>query len=82
MTKPTDDGRKLHFPMSLLCSIAGSSKLKNEAATITPDANPRRARSVFSPIAFFKKNTQPAPSAVPRNGIMIIPKMPNRSIHT
>ena len=53
------------------CSMAGISKLQMDAATITPAAKPARARCTRSPRDFFIKNTQAAPSAVPKKGIMI-----------
>ena len=52
--------------------MAGISRLHTDAATITPAANPVSARCTVSLSVFFMKNTQAAPSDVPRNGI----KMP------
>ena len=69
--KPIPAGANPHLPISLLCSIAGSSKLKNDADTITPEAKPCRAFSVLVLIAFLRKNTQAAPSEVPMNGMSI-----------
>ena len=40
MPKPMDTGIKPSLPMSVVISRAGNSKLKNEAATMTPEANP------------------------------------------
>jgi len=53
------------------CSMAGINKLQIDAATITPAAKPARARCTRSPRDLFIKNTQAAPSAVPKKGIMI-----------
>ena len=53
------------------CSMAGISKLQMDAATITPAAKPARERCTRSPRDFFIKNTQAAPSVVPKKGIMI-----------
>ena len=55
--------------MSAACSIAGSSRLQMEAATITPAAKPVSARCTISPKLFRKKKTQAAPSVVPAKGI-------------
>ena len=49
--------------------MAGISRLQIEAATITPAANPVKARWTRSPSDFFRKNTQAAPKDVPRKGI-------------
>ena len=54
------------------CSMAGISRLRTDAATITPAAKPVSARCTVSLSVLFMKNTQAAPSDVPRNGI----KMP------
>ena len=51
--------------------MAGISRLQIEAATITPAAKPARDRRTKSLSDFFIKNTQAAPSAVPKKGIMI-----------
>ena len=53
------------------CSMAGISRLQIDAATITPAAKPARERCTRSPSDFFIKNTQAAPSVVPRKGISI-----------
>ena len=55
--------------MSTACSIAGSSRLQTEAATITPAAKPVRARCTSSLKLFRIKKTQAAPSVVPAKGI-------------
>jgi len=57
------------------CSMAGINKLQIDAATITPAAKPARARCTRSPRDFFIKNTQAAPSVVPKKGIMIPKKV-------
>ena len=72
MPNPIDDGIKPSLPIFSVCSRAGSKRLKNDAATMTPEAKPVNARCVFSPIAFLKKKTVAAPSVVPINGIIII----------
>ena len=53
------------------CSMAGISRLQMDAATITPAAKPARERCIKSLSVFFIKNTQAAPSVVPKKGIMI-----------
>ena len=55
--------------MSAACSIAGSSRLQMEAATMTPAAKPVSARCTISPKLFRIKKTQAAPSVVPAKGI-------------
>jgi len=67
--KPTTAGTKDHRPMSAACSIAGSSRLQMEAATMTPAAKPVSARCTISPKLFRIKKTQAAPSVVPAKGI-------------
>ena len=42
--KPIAAGKKAHLPIESDCSIAGINKLQIEAATITPAANPVKAR--------------------------------------
>jgi len=69
--KPTTAGKNASLPRSAACSIAGISKLHTDAATMTPAAKPVNARWTLSRKEFFKKNTQPAPRLVPRNGIRI-----------
>ena len=59
------------MPMPSDCSMAGISRLQIDAATITPAAKPARARCTRSPSDFFIKNTQAAPSVVPKKGIII-----------
>ena len=50
-------------------SIEGISSDHTEAATITPDAKPRRAFWSSAGISFRMKNTKAEPNAVPANGI-------------
>ncbi len=68
---PATAGTKAHFPMEAAWSIAGTSRLHTDAATMTPAANPVRARCTDTCSLFFIKNTHAAPRAVPRNGIII-----------
>jgi hypothetical protein len=42
-----------------------------DAATITPEANPNKDFCTIGLKSLFKKNTQPAPNVVPKNGIKI-----------
>ena len=71
MRNPIAAGRNESFPISALLSSAGSSRLQNEAATITPAANP--VRILFSPSEICRRriNTIAAPRLVPANGIRI-----------
>ena len=55
-------------------SMAGIKSDQTEAATMTPEAKPRSAFWISGRIPFFMKYTQPAPAAVPANG-MKIPSM-------
>ena len=55
--------------MAALCSMAGTIRLQIEAATITPAAKPVSARWMDNFRFLRRKNTQPAPAAVPINGI-------------
>ncbi len=41
---PTTAGRNASLPISADCSMAGTSRLHTEAATITPAAKPVRER--------------------------------------
>ena len=54
--------------------MAGIKSDQTEAATMTPEAKPRSAFWISGRIPFFMKYTQPAPAAVPANG-MKIPSM-------
>ena len=65
---PVRAGRNAIFPIWADWSMLGMSSDHTEAATITPAANPARARSRLSFISRLKKRTQDAPKAVPRNG--------------
>ena len=67
--KPANAGRNASFPIHAACSIAGISRLQTEAATITPAANPVRARCTVLLSCLRIKRTQAAPKDVPRNGI-------------
>lgn len=69
--KPMAAGTTENFPMSSLISMAGMSNDHTEAATITPEANPRKAFCTHGFSSFFTKNTQAAPSVVPIKGSMI-----------
>ena len=69
--KPTAAGITAPLPISAPCSIAGISRLQIDAATMTPAAKPVNARCTGTPSDLFKKNTQPAPNIVPRNGSSI-----------
>ena len=66
--KGREEGQLAH---ALRCSMAGISRLQMDAATITPAAKPASERCTKSPKDFFIKNTQAAPSVVPKKGIMI-----------
>ena len=64
-----------------LMSMDGIKRDQTEAATITPDANPRNAFWTLGFNAFFRKNTQAAPAVVPIKGIMIPANILLISIH-
>ena len=66
---PTNAGTNDSFPIHAACSIAGISRLHTEAATITPAAKPVKMRCRTSLSCLRIKNTQAAPSAVPRKGV-------------
>ena len=66
---PEKAGRNDSFPIHAACSIAGISRLHTEAATITPAAKPVKMRCMASLSCLRIKNTQAAPSVVPRKGI-------------
>ena len=72
--KPPAAGRKLHAPSAADWSMAGSSRLHTDAATITPAAKPVSAFCSPGMISRFMKNTSAAPSDVPMNGIAM-PRM-------
>ena len=57
--------------MPSLISMAGIRRDHTEAATMTPEAKPRRAFCTLGLKACLKKNTQEAPAAVPIKGIII-----------
>ena len=52
-----------------LISMPGMSKDHTEAATITPEANPRSTFCSIADISFRMKKTKADPSAVPAKGI-------------
>ena len=62
-------GRKDHRPIEADWSIAGTSRLQIEAATITPPAKPVRALVILRLRFFLRKKTQAAPAEVPMKGI-------------
>ena len=66
--KPTTAGTKDHRPMSAACSIAGSSRLQMEAATMTPAAKPVSARCTISPKLFRIKKDAGRPQRRPGKG--------------
>ena len=51
-------------------SMAGIISDHTDAATITPEANPRSTFCSITGISRFIKNTNAEPRAVPRNGII------------
>ena len=51
-------------------SMDGMISDHTEAATITPEANPRRTFCTRGGISRFMKNTKADPRAVPRKGII------------
>ena len=51
-------------------SMLGMSSDQMEAATITPEAKPKRVFCNFAGISSFMKNTKPEPRVVPMNGII------------
>ena len=67
---PMKAGMNAHCPLSELCSMAGTIRLHMDAATMTPAANPVRARWTPVLMSFLRKNTHAAPAAVPKNGII------------
>lgn len=68
---PTAGGTKDQTPIPADCSSDGISRLQTEAAVITPAAKPVIARRSESLNSLRIKNTQAAPSAVPKNGMRI-----------
>ena len=74
-SRPTAAGRKASLPMAALISMAGIRRDQTEAATITPEAKPKSAFCIRGAIAWRRKNTQKAPAAVPRKGIIIPTKI-------
>ena len=66
---PAAAGRKDQVPRCADCSMAGSSRLQMEAATMTPAAKPVRARWTSELKVFRMKKTQAAPKVVPAKGM-------------
>ena len=66
--KPTAAGRKASRPRWADWSMAGMSRDHTAAATITPEAKPKRAFCTRGWIWRFRKKTHPAPSVVPNRG--------------
>ena len=66
---PMAAGSTRSRPMSADISIAGMISDHMEAATITPEAKPKRNFCRRGDISSFMKNTNAAPSIVPRKGI-------------
>ena len=69
MRKPIAAGRKPSRPADSVNSSAGTIRLKNDADTMIPAANPVSARLRRSFILPPMKNTHAAPSEVPRKGM-------------
>ena len=68
--RPVTAGIKANRPRWSDISIAGIRSDQTEAATITPEANPRRILCTDGFMEFLTKNTHAAPRVVPRNGII------------
>ena len=66
---PRKAGKKAQRPIFADCPMAGTIRLQIEAATMTPAAKPVSARWIETDSSRRRKNTQPAPAAVPRKGI-------------
>lgn len=69
LKKPIVAGIQAIFPCSSAISMDGMSKDQTEAAIITPEANPKSNFSILLFSLFLIKNTIPAPTVVPKNGI-------------
>ena len=72
-SKPTADGMTAEAPLPI--SMDGMISDQTDAATITPEANPRRTFCSIGGISRFMKNTKADPRTVPRKGI-------NRAVST
>ena len=68
---PVTAGRNARRPRSAERFMDGIRSDHTDAATMTPDAKPRRPFSTFCRIPFLIKYTHAAPSVVPANGIRI-----------
>ena len=66
---PTAAGIKANLPRFEELCIAGIISDQTEAASITPDANPKRNFWSFWFISFFNRKTQAEPKVVPSSGI-------------
>ena len=66
--KPMAAGPNASAPRSDASSSDGCSKPQNDAATMTPAANPTSTFVSFDGMSRRKKNTTAAPSVVPRKG--------------
>ena len=64
-----DAGRNARRPIASHIFIDGIKSDQTDAATITPDANPKSVFWMIGFNSFFKKKTQAAPAVVPTNGI-------------
>lgn len=67
--KPEAAGNHEKAPMLFEDSIEGIRSDHTEAATITPEANPKRIFSSLAFNSFFKKKTVAEPKRVPKNGM-------------
>jgi len=66
---PMEVGSQGGIPALSEISIAGISKDQTDAATITPEAKPKRSFSAFSGIPSRKKKTAKEPRVVPTRGM-------------
>lgn len=67
--KPNGCRQKCQTPIASHIFIDGIKSDQTDAATITPDANPKSVFWMIGFNSFFKKKTQAAPAVVPTNGI-------------
>ena len=67
-TNPVAAGNQVWLWLSALISRLGMSKDHIDAATITPDAKPKRSFRNQSLMAPRSRNTMAAPKVVPMNG--------------
>ena len=69
---PAAAGINASFPISADMSMAGMRRDHTEAATMTPEANPKSTFWTRGGILSLRiRKTQAAPSVVPKNGIRI-----------